>query len=96
MSNKHSIMIVGKDFSAFIDGIPDKCQHDWSGDEIFHTESGKTITPVTYLPWASYTSRIRNELIWRYHEEILFDPIVEGTVTCRKCNKEFYPDLNEF
>lgn len=94
MSNTHGEFIKTENFSAFIDGVPDKCEHDWTGDEVLYSASGKTIYWHTYRQWASLTSLVRQTLIYNYHQEI-DDPIVGGCVTCRKCKKEFYPDIHE-
>src|SRR5688500_6193628 len=96
MSDHHGEIITGtidgKPFSAFIDGVPDKCQHQWDGDTIFFTKSGKMITPHTFLKWAGYTAKMREPLI-HAHQEHLGDPILEGAVSCSKCRKVFQPDL---
>ena len=90
-SNKHSAFIIGDGFSAFIDGITDQCKHDYSGDEVHFTQSGKTIYWYTYKQWASYTERMRSELIYKHHE-VIGDPIMGGAVTCKKCKKIFQPE----
>jgi hypothetical protein len=87
----HSAFIQFKDGSrAFVDGIPDTCQHKFS-DEVFQCASGKMIFWHTYRQWASYTSAMRNRLIYEYHESIS-DPIVMGTGQCRDCKKIDFPD----
>lgn len=84
--NTHSAHITGKNFNAFIDGIPDTCQHVWNGDTVLQSASGKLIYWHTYRQWASYTHQMRNRLIYEYHTEI-DDSIVMETVTCSKCKK---------
>lgn len=91
-TNTHSAHIIGNGFSAFIDGIPDTCEHDWSGDEVMFAKSGKTIYWHTYRKWASLISKERNRLIYEYHAEIE-DDIIGGASTCKKCNKIFSPPL---
>lgn len=76
---------------AFIDGIPDTCEHDYS-DDVFITVSGKTIHWHTYRNWARYTSEMRNRLIFDYQNEV-GDPIQTGTSECRKCKKIFHPPI---
>jgi hypothetical protein len=78
--------------SMFIDGIPDKCDHDWTGDEVMRSASGKIIYWHTYRQWASLCSDARDRLIYEHHEKI-DDPIVEGAVSCRKCKKVFHPPI---
>jgi hypothetical protein len=42
--NKHSAIInLGNGATAFVDGIPDKCNHDYTGDAVFQSASGKMI-----------------------------------------------------
>jgi len=90
--NIHSLFVQLPDGHAFLDAIPDTCDHDWSGDEVHFTASGKTIYWHTYRQWASFTSKMRNRLIYEHHLEI-DDPITGGAVTCRKCKKIFHPPM---
>lgn len=77
---------------AFIDGIPDKCKHEWNGATVHQTASGKVITWSTFRPWASYTSRMRDELI-HIHQYNECDPVIMSTSSCSKCGKPFEPDI---
>lgn len=90
--NTHEIFIQGNGFNAFVTGVPDTCQHDWSGDEVHFTQSGKTIYWHTFRQWASFTSKMRNRLIYEHQEEI-GDPITGGAVTCKHCKKIFHPPM---
>lgn len=91
--NKHSAVIsLGKNSIAFVDGIPDKCDHDYTGDVVFQSASGKMIYWHTYRQWASLCSDARNRLIQEYHQKI-DDPIVFGAVTCKKCKKVYEPEM---
>lgn len=75
---------------GFIDG-PTTCEHhNWNGDTIFYSASGKRITPLTYLKWASYTAPLRERLIYEHHEEI-DDPITSAFGSCKNCKQEFSP-----
>lgn len=76
---------------AFIDGIPDTCDHDYS-DEVFIARSGKVIHWYTYRQWARFTSTMRNSLIHEHHNKI-DDPILIGTSECKKCKKIFHPPM---
>jgi len=76
----------------FVDGVPDKCDHDTKGDAIYQSASGKVIFWYTYRQWASYTEEMRARLIYEYHESI-DDPIVSMTASCSKCKK---PTFNEY
>ena len=77
---------------VFMSGVPDECEHDWTGDTEFVSKSGRVIKWHTYKQWAGYTSELRDKLIQEHHIEI-DDPIIQGGVTCRKCKKPFTPDL---
>lgn len=87
----HGAFIQLPNGHAFIDGIPDTCEHDYS-DDVFISKSGKVIHWHTYKQWASYISIARAELIMQYHDKI-DDPIVCGTSECRKCKKIFHPPM---
>jgi len=91
-ANTHGAFIPLPGGNAFIDGIPDQCEHDYSGDAVHFTQSGKTIYWHTYRQWASYTAEMRDRLIYEYHEQI-DDPIVGGAITCRKCKKIYHPPI---
>ena len=92
----HSAFIAGthegKPFTAFVDGIPDKCQHDDAGGTVHRTRSGKTIYPTTFKQWAGYTSKLRDPLIID-HQNSIDDPVLESGVSCSKCGKPWEPDL---
>lgn len=91
--NTHGAMISFADGSvAFVDGIPDKCEHDWNGDDVYQSASGKMIYWHTYRQWASLCRDARAKLIYEYHEKI-DDRIVMETSACRKCKKIFHPPL---
>lgn len=81
--------------NAFVDGIPDTCQHDYS-DDVYETKSGKMIYWHTYRQWASLTSKARAQLIQQLHspggmEED--DPITTMTSQCTKCKKIYEPNF---
>lgn len=90
--DKHSAVIVTEGFSAFVDGIPDKCEHDYNGDSVCITASGKVIWWHTFKKWASYTEEMRLPLIHEHQNEIN-DPVVEQAVTCVHCKKIFQPPM---
>lgn len=81
---KHSGIIVGKGFSAFIDGIPNDHQCNSDGDTVYETKSGKRITWNTHREWASMTTMARQPLIFAYYDSI-GDPILGASVSCSIC-----------
>ena len=93
--SKHSAITSGDGFTAFIDGIPDKCKHDDLGGNCFETVSGKIITPRTFIKWAGYTSVMRDQLIHK-HFDNADDPIAMMCVSCSKCGKPHLPNPFEF
>lgn len=87
----HGFTIQFEDGSrAYIDGVPDKCDHKES-DDVFQSASGKMIFWYTYRQWAHLNSKMRYELIMDYHNKIE-DPIVMGTTQCRFCKQIDYPN----
>lgn len=78
--------------NAFIDGIPDTCDHDSKGDVIYKAISGKVIYWHTYREWAHLDTKQREALIFKRHQE-LEDPIIEGMSSCSKCKKPFQPPM---
>lgn len=80
--------------SAFVDGVPDNCDHDYSGDWVYITASGKVIYWHTYRQWASYTEQMRGPLIHQ-HQDSIGDPVTGGAVSCRKCKKIYQPSIHE-
>lgn len=76
---------------AFVDGIPDDCEHDYS-DPVYQTKSGKWIFWYTYRQWASLCSKDRGILIQELHAQS-DDPIVIGTSQCTICKKIYEPNF---
>lgn len=91
-NNTHSAHVISEGFSMFIDGVSDDCEHDYSGDEVHFTQSGKIIYWHTFRQWASFTAPMRNRLIYEHQQEI-GDPICSGAVTCKKCKKIYQPSM---
>lgn len=95
MSGPHThgaLIDFGDGRRAFVDGIPDECEHDYTGPSVFVTASGKVITWKTFPQWAGYTEAIRYQLIM-FHFRDSEDEIVEHTCECRKCGKIYEPNF---
>jgi hypothetical protein len=92
--NTHSTALIIEGIGiAFVDGIPDNCDHDYK-DDVYESASGKLIYWHTYKQWASLTdAAYRYRLIWEHHNSI-GDPIVVATSQCRKCKKIYTPDIH--
>lgn len=86
MSTHGKLIQLPDGASAFVDGIPDECEHDSKGDVVYQSASGKIIYWHTYRKWASLPTKERGRLIQEYHDEIE-DPITMMTSTCSKCKK---------
>lgn len=89
MSNKHSAFIQGQingeKFSAFIDGIPDKCKHDDNGEILSFNDKGEYFKESEMPnPKTDYD----NWLLFQEKHEIR-----GGCVSCSKCGKPFEPDF---
>jgi hypothetical protein len=93
METHSAIIQISKDSIAFINGIPDTCEHDYK-DDVFIAASGKVIHWYTYRDWAGYTAEMRNDLIREHHIKN-DDPIVIATSECRKCHKIYSPPIHE-
>ena len=94
--NTHgSLIILPNGDRAFIDGVPDDCEHDYS-DGVFQTASGKWIYWHTYRKWAHLPGQQRNRLIQEYHlyGDGKDDPILLCTSQCAKCKKIYEPDFS--
>lgn len=83
---------LGNKARAFIDGVPDACDHDYTGPTILYTASGRRIDWKTFPQWAGYTDHLRVDLI-RFRMRQEGEEIVCMTGECRKCGKEFEPPL---
>ena len=64
--NTHSEIIVGKEFTIFIDGIPNDHLCDSLGDLVYETASGKRVTWNTIIKWASLTTTVISKSTARY------------------------------
>jgi hypothetical protein len=89
--NTHGAFISLPGGNAFIDGIPDTCEHK-KEDVVYQAASGKMIFWHTYRQWASLVEETRLALIHEYHQQI-DDPIVLGTTQCRECKRIFHPPM---
>lgn len=81
----HEEFIKVGDFSAFITGVPDTCQHDDDGETLHFNDKGRY--------WKD------SELPDDHEEKIKFmkdNRINGGCVSCSKCGKPFTPDFNAF
>lgn len=89
-SNTHSAYIVGENsdgirVSAFIDGIPDKCEHNWDGETLSFNDAGE------FFKDSEMPDHSSDPVGWvKFQEE---HKINGGCVSCSKCGKPFYPPL---
>lgn len=91
-NHTHGALIHGDGWSAFVDGIPDTCDHDWTGPSVIYTHGGKRYAWNTVPEWAGYTDSVRVDLIqFRLRSE--GDSVSCMTGCCAKCGKEFQPEM---
>jgi len=88
------LIVLPNGWHAFIDGVPDNCDHDYS-DSVYQTKSGKWIFWHTYRKWAHLPGKDRDRLINELHNygPEAEDPIILGTSQCTKCKKIYSPPL---
>lgn len=99
-SNTHSAIIdLPNGVRAFIDGIPDQCEHDWNGENynvliLASDEEREELWMLdSEIKECGYdlTKQTDQE---RFHQEGW--RLVGGGVTCTKCKKPFQPDFFAF
>lgn len=78
----HGEVIVAKDFVAFADGVPDKCQHDDAGPWLCFNDDGQYWT-VAEMPM---------DAKGRY-DFVVENRIIGGCCSCSKCGKPYTPDF---
>lgn len=83
--NHHSAHIIGKNFSVFIDGIPDQCDHDDNGPELLFNEEGQYFKTSEVPDFK--TDPDACDRFWKENK------INGGCVSCSKCGKPFTPPM---
>lgn len=77
--------IDGKPFTAFISGVPDKCQHDDDGEMLSFNDEGEYFKDSDMPdPKTHYDDWVK------FQED---HKINGGCVSCSKCGKPFTPDF---
>lgn len=87
----HCEIIQFRGLRAIRCGVPDECNHDFSGEVVHITQSGRVLRWNTYPRYASFTAQARDEILRSIHDKDSDDPIVCGTVTCKHCGLPFSP-----
>lgn len=91
--DKHSKTIKLNNTTIHLDGVPDDCQHDWTGEPYYELTDGSIIHKDTFSQYRSFTQTARQALILlRLEQES--KQIASSGVTCKKCGKFYTPDLN--
>mgnify|MGYP001588204718 CR=1 FL=1 len=89
--DKHEELVTfeheGKRFSAYITGVPDKCQHDDEGEQYVFNDEGK-YWKQSEIP----DYKKDNEAYMKFMNE---NEMRGGCVSCSKCGKPYEPDLHE-
>lgn len=86
--NTHSETITDKDSKpiAFVDGIPDKCDHVWDGDGYVFNDDGEYFKN-------SEVPDIKLNDGKDLHEFYILHSIRGGCVSCSKCGTPYEPDF---
>lgn len=88
MSNTHSDYITDESgkIVAFLDGIPDKCEHEFNGETLHFNDEGEYFTESEMPEHALNDGR-------DLHEFFILHGIRGATCSCSKCGKPFQPDF---
>lgn len=103
-SSTHGEFIIGKDFNVFIDGVPDKCDHDWSGEIIHFVSPLRTNEDPEACEYHIKNSEVELDKLEGQSESEKFynwDKILRekgyyvsgGAVSCINCGKGFEPPM---
>jgi len=84
--NTHSEFIQGEGWSAFVDGIPDTCQHEWNGEGESQFEDGEVVKDSVLFVDVEGGFEINQEIAKGRFP-------VAGWVTCSKCGKPYEIDM---
>ncbi|HMG16747.1 MAG TPA: hypothetical protein VK590_14925 [Saprospiraceae bacterium] len=84
-NDTHGALIIGDGFSAFVDGIPDKCEHDDNGPVLSFNSEGE------YFKDSEMPDYKTNPDGWRKFQDA--HKINGGCVSCSKCGKPYTPDF---
>lgn len=84
-NDTHGAFVKGKNFTAFIDGIPDKCEHDDNGPLLSFNDAGE------YFKDSDMPDRKTNYKAWEKFQKD--HKINGGCVSCSKCGKPYTPDF---
>ena len=86
--NTHSAILTNETCVpvAFVDGIPDKCQHVWDGETLHFNDEGE------YFTDSEVPDNKLNEGRDAY-EFYTLHQISGACASCSKCGKPFEPDI---
>lgn len=99
MSYKHSEFISGPGFSAFIDGVPDECEHQYDGETAYLIESSNDPdfnpqwvkeSEIHEYPGDTFPEKFHNWNV-ELRDKGLYNST--GCCTCSKCGKLFSPEV---
>ena len=92
-ANTHSAFVViqqqdGTAANVFIDGVPDSCDHDFTGSPVYFNKKGEMFDWKTIPEYRHMTDEMRSEMYrLRCEEGDERFNFIMGSVTCRKCGK---------
>lgn len=88
MSNKHSAILTDNDGRpvAFVDGIQDKCEHQWDGELLHFNDAGEYFRDGE-IPGIEFDY---GRLLHQFYTD---HRICGACVSCSKCGKLFEPEI---
>jgi hypothetical protein len=93
-----AIINFGDGSGAFIDGIPDKCEHVWNGEEMFVV--GRPGNSFFEEIWSETKMLVKGyDLSDAFYQKKFEDDgysIRGGMSSCSKCKKPYQPDFFMF
>lgn len=90
MSDTHSAILTDESGRpiAFVDGIPEKCSHEWNGQTLHFNNDGEYFADNAVPDHRLNDGRDA-------HEFYILHQIVGACASCSKCGKPFEPDIWE-
>jgi hypothetical protein len=91
--NKHSAFIVTGEMRAFVDGIPDECNHEWNGQGYYFVSYINGGGFDEFIPDTGQATGELQALDEKLRTEGKY--LSGGCVSCSKCGKPYEPSMFE-
>lgn len=90
--NTHgAFMDLGNGMTAFVDGVPDKCEHEWNGKGYHFVSFIRGGGMDTLIPDTGQSQEEMEKLDKDLRKEGKY--LSGGCVSCSKCGKPFEPPM---